>query len=49
MAITTIHPITATIGASISYITAAHKTEELLYVDSFECGIMIIAVIYLFD
>lgn len=39
MAITTIHPITATIGASISYITAAHKTEELLYVDSFDCGI----------
>lgn len=39
MAITTIHPITATIGASISYITAAHKTEELLYVDSFNCGI----------
>lgn len=39
MAITTIHPITATIGASISYITAAHKTEELLYVDSFACGI----------
>lgn len=39
MAITTIHPITATVGASISYITATHKTEELLYVDSFECGI----------
>ena len=39
MAITTIHPITTTVGASITYITAAHKTEELLYVDSFECGI----------
>ena len=39
MAITTIHPITTTVDASIAYITAAHKTEELLYVDSFECGI----------
>lgn len=39
MAITTIHPITSTVGASIAYITNAHKTEELLYVDSFACGI----------
>ncbi|MBR1477426.1 MAG: relaxase/mobilization nuclease domain-containing protein [Lachnospiraceae bacterium] len=39
MAITTIHPITATVGASIKYITNAHKTEELLYVDSFACGV----------
>lgn len=38
MAITKIHPITATLNLAIDYITNPHKTEEQKFVDSFDCS-----------
>ena len=37
MAITKIHPIKATLNYAIDYITDAHKTDEKVLIDAFEC------------
>lgn len=38
MAVTKIHPITATLNLAIDYIVNPHKTEEQKFVDGFECS-----------
>lgn len=37
MAITKIHPIKATLNYVIDYITDAHKTDEKVLIDAFDC------------
>lgn len=37
MAITKIHPIKATLNYAIDYITDAHKTDEKVLIDAFDC------------